>query len=59
LYVPGQPMTETKRVYFSNIFDVEIGESYRTIHVTAKKGFELKIDPKSTPQKIVIIAVEE
>jgi len=49
-------MTEAKRVFFSNYFDVEIGGSYRTVHVTAKEGYNLKIDPESTPQKIIIIA---
>ena len=59
LYVPGEPMTESKRVFFSNYFDVEVGGSYRTVHVTAKKGYELKIDPESTSQKITIIALEK
>jgi len=53
LYVPG------KHVFFSNYFDVEIGGSHRTVHVTAKEGYALKIDPESTPQKITIIAVEK
>ena len=52
-------MTETKRVFFSNYFDVEIGGSYRTVHVTAKEGYVLKIDPESTPQKIIITALEK
>jgi hypothetical protein len=40
------------------MFDVEVSANYRTVHVTAKKGYELKIDPESTPQKITIIALE-
>jgi hypothetical protein len=52
-------MTEGKRVFFSNYFNVELGGSYRTVHVTAKKGYELKIDPESTPQKITIMALEK
>jgi hypothetical protein len=58
LYVPGQPMTEAKRVFFSNYFDVEVGGSYRTVHVTAKEGYILKVDPESTSQKITVIALE-
>ena len=53
LYVPG------RQVFFSNCFDVEIGGSRRTVHVTAKEGYTLKIDHESTPQKITIIAVEK
>jgi len=59
LYIPGKPMTEAKRVFFSNYFDVEVGGSYRTVHVTAKEGYNLKIDPESTPQKIIIVAIEK
>jgi hypothetical protein len=59
LYVPGEPTTEGKRVFFSNYFDVEVGASYRIVYVTAKKGCELKIDPESTPQKITIMALEK
>jgi hypothetical protein len=58
LYVPGEPMTEGKRVFFSKMFDIMVGGSYRTVHITAKKGYELKIDPESTPQKITIIVIE-
>jgi hypothetical protein len=50
-------MTEAKRVFFNNYFDIEVGGSYRIVHVAAKKGYELKIDPQSTPQKITIIAL--
>jgi hypothetical protein len=59
LYIAGKPILNRKRISFSNFFDVEIGGSYRTVHVTAKKGYELKIDPESTCQKITIIALEE
>lgn len=59
LYIPGEPMTGTKRVFFSNIFDVEIGGSYRTVHVTAKEGYTLKIAPESTSRKITVLAVDE
>jgi len=52
-------MTEAKRVFFSNYFDVEVGGGYRTVHVVAKEGYNLKVDPESTPQKITIIAVEK
>jgi hypothetical protein len=51
-------MTEGKRVFFSKMFDIMVGGSYRTVHITAKKGYELKIDPESTPQKITIIVIE-
>jgi len=51
-------MTEGKRVFFSKMFDITVGGNYRTVHITAKKGYELKIDPESTPQKITIVALE-
>jgi len=57
-YVPGETMTESKRVFFSSCFDVEVGGSYRTVYVTAKRGCELKIAPESTPRKIIIMALE-
>ncbi|MEM1551549.1 MAG: hypothetical protein QXH03_02630 [Candidatus Bathyarchaeia archaeon] len=59
LYVYGLPKVGTHRVFSSNIFDIEIGENYHTIHLTAKQGYELKIDPESNPQKITIYALKK
>lgn len=58
LYIYGEPQVGAKRIFYSNYFDVEIGESYRAIHLTAKEGYELKIAPESTPQKIIIYALQ-
>jgi hypothetical protein len=60
LYIPGEPAGEggAKRVFFSKMFDVMVGGSYRTVHVTAKEGWALKILPESTPQKVIIAIVK-
>ena len=58
LYIPGEPASQGKRIYFSACFNVEVGGSGRTLHVTAGEGWTLKILPESTPQKVVIAAVK-
>jgi|GEM_PF-6756052 len=59
LFIHGEPKVGRQRIFFSNYFDIEIGESYRTVHLTAKEGYELKIDPQSNPQKVTIYALEK
>lgn len=58
LYVPGEPTDKAKRIYFSAYFNVELGGSGRTLHVTAGEGWALKILPESTPQRVVIAIVK-
>ena len=61
LYITGEPAGEggEKRVFFSKMFEVMVGGSYRTVHVTAKEGWALKILPESTARKIVVAVVKE
>jgi len=66
LYERGVPQTVDvvaekceQTVFFTRWFAVNVNKDYKTVKVVARDGYELKVTPESTCEKILVVALEK
>ena len=66
LYERGVPQTvdvavekRERTVFFTRWFAVNVNRDYKTVKVVARDGYELKVTPESTCEKILVVALEK
>jgi G:T-mismatch repair DNA endonuclease (very short patch repair protein) len=63
LYERGVPqktnVVKEKTVFFTQWFAVNVNKDYKTVKIVARNGYKLQITPESSPEKILVVALEK
>jgi len=46
-------------VFFTRWFAVNVNKDYKTVKIVARDGYKLKVTPESSPEKILVVALEK
>jgi hypothetical protein len=63
LYERGVPqkvdVVAEQTVFFTRWFAVNVNKDYKTVKIVARDGYKLQITPESSPEKILVVALEK
>ena len=63
LYERGVPqkgdVVAERTVFFTRWFAMNVNRNYKTVKIVARDGYKLQITPESSPEKILVVALEK